>query len=178
MSVIGFFSDKSDAKAQLDAFNAVHCDHFEYDVKSLLDTVQAGDVVVFHEFYNAGPSMRDALAVIESIHDRGADFVCNGSDLDSRTSPDVYRTIDAIYKLALEEPKPEAVPRHRVERAAAGGRATAGGRRGRASIDAAIIDEALERYKNGEPVKAVCEAAGISQGTLYKYVRARGIKRG
>lgn len=31
MSVIGFFSDKSDAKAQLDAFNAVHCDHFEYD---------------------------------------------------------------------------------------------------------------------------------------------------
>lgn len=179
MATIGFFSEKSDPKAQLDAFNAVHCDRFEYDTTTLLQNVQAGDVVVFHEFFNAGGSMREALGVIEQLHERGADFVCNGSDLDSRTSPDVYRTIDAIYKLALAEPKPAVRAARRRATVEADGSVAAprASHRGRAGIAPEIVNAALERYQAGESVKSVCEAVGISQGTLYKYIRERGVSR-
>lgn len=171
MATIGFFSEKSDARDQLDAFNAVHCDRFEYDVDTLLAGVQPGDVVVFHEFYNAGPTLRDALGVIERLREKGAEFVCNGSNLDTRTSPAVYETIDAIYKLAQAEPK--RATRRRT--ASAEGEAT--GHRGRAGLAPETVDEALSRYQAGESVKSVCTAMGISQGTLYKYIRERGITR-
>lgn len=175
MATYGFFNDKADSEEQLDAFNAQHCDFIYYDVKKLLDAVGEGDVVVFNELYDASPSLLGALGLVRQIREKGAAFVCVGSDLDSRTSDDVYKTLDALYKLA----EAEAANAKASARAASAParKAPSGKRRGRGGIAPEVIDEALESYQAGESVKNVCAAYGISQGTLYKYIRERGVKR-
>lgn len=176
MSNLGFFNAGFGPKAQLDAFNAVKCEHIFYDEKDLMSILAPGDVVVMCDLPCAGASLVDALAFLLGLEAAGADFVCVQPDLDSRRSKEVYRTLAALQKLALAEPK-TARRRTRQASGASEGEGEGGHRRGRASVDAATVDRALELYQAGTSVKDVCQEVGLSQGTLYKYLRERGISR-
>lgn len=178
MATVGFFSSDFDPKAQLDTFNAAKCEHIYYDQHELLLSVERGDVVVLHDMYCAGKTLTEVLEFLGELAETEADFVCKSAELDSRTSADVYRTLGAVLKLAKAEPKR---PAKRAPRAAASDGATTGapstGRRGRATVSPEAVDHAIELYQSGTNVKDVCAEVGLSQGTLYKYLRERGISR-
>ncbi len=177
MANLGYFNANFDPKTQLDAFNAIKCEHIYYDEAELFEAVKPGDVVILHELYCAGSTLVDALGFLNKLGSADAEFICIGSGLDSRVSKEVYRTLDAIYKFAQSEPKAT----RRRTRTAASGDSTASGdgshRRGRASVDPSAVDHAIELYQSGASVKDVCQEVGLSQGTLYKYLRERGVSR-
>lgn len=186
MANVGFFNTDFDPKTQLDAFNAAGCEHIYYDRDELMGNVHEGDVIVLHEMYCAGGTLAEALEFLAGLQETGVDFVCEGSELDSRTSEDVYRTLGAILKLAKNEGGRAKRPGRRVSRARVDADATNAdgmgvaetvGRRGRAGVSSEVVDRAIELYQAGTSVKDICEQVGMSQGTLYKYLRERGISR-
>lgn len=176
MATVGFFNADFDSKAQLDTFNAAKCEHIYYDHDDLLLSVERGDVVVLHDMYCAGRTLTEVLEFLDELSETEADFVCASAGLDSRTSGDVYRTLAAVLKLAKAEPKR---PAKRAPRSASGTAAGTSGssRRGRATVSPETVDRAIELYQSGTNVKDVCAEVGLSQGTLYKYLRERNISR-
>lgn len=176
MAVVGYFNPNRDTITQLDAFNQWQCSHIYHSERDLLENAAEGDVVILVDLSCAGRTLEESLAFLHRLHEHGLQFVCAGDDLDSRSSDDVMRVLEAIYKMVQVEA--------RDKRAAAKAEGDSdepkphrGGGRGRVPIDEATIDEALKRYESGDTVRVICEELGLSQGTLYRYARERGVSR-
>lgn len=174
MATVGFFNATADPVAQLDAFNGQQCAFIYHDEASLYQNAQPGDVVVFHDLSGAGADLETALAFIHRLLEHELGFVFVEDGLDTRESEDLGNVLEAMYKLVQAQPKRRARPR--AARSGDGTTKSEGGR-GRAPIAPEVIDEALTRYTNGDTVHSICEDLGLSQGTLYRYIRDRGVTR-
>lgn len=175
MAVVGYFNPRRDTIKQLEGFNAEQCSYIYHSEHDLLENASEGDVVVLDGLTSAGEDLEHALAFLHRVHERGLDFVCVEDALDSRSTQELYPLVEAMYKVAVQQAR---------ERRAGQGDATTvpvgaprRGGRGRAAIAPETVDEALRRYEGGETVRVICEELGLSQGTLYRYARERGISR-
>lgn len=173
MATVGFFNSQGDSIAQLDAFNNEQCEHIYHDERSLFEGTQEGDVVVFSDLSAAGDSLDEALALVHRLKDHGLGFVFVKDGLDTRSSQDLGNVMDAMYNLVKTERKRQV--RSGAAAAPAAPAKRGGGRRPRISPE--VMDEALSRYAQGETVHSLCEEYGFSQGTIYRYIRERGITR-
>lgn len=172
MATVGFFNAQGDSIAQLDAFNNEQCEHIYHDERSLFEGTQPGDVVVFSDLSAAGEGLEDALALVHRLKEHELGFVFVKDGLDSRSSEDLGNVMDAMYNLVKTERKRQV---HTGAGSSEGSSRRGGGRRPRISPE--VIDEALSRYAQGETVHSLCEEYGFSQGTIYRYIRERGITR-
>lgn len=172
MATVGFFNSAADPVAQLDAFNGQQCEYIYHDEAGLFQNAQPGDVVVFDSLSAAGSDLEEALAFIHRLVEHELGFVFVNDGLDTRTSEGLGKVMEAMYKLVQSQ------PRHRTRtRQARSSEGKSEGGRGRAPIAPEIVDQALARYAQGDTVHAICEELGLSQGTLYRYIRDRGVTR-
>lgn len=176
MSTVGYFNSAVDPVVQLDAFNSQKCDYIYHDEAGLFQNAQAGDVVVFHDLSDAGADLEAALGFIHRLNEHELGFVFVEDGLDTRSSGDLGSVMEAMYKLVQAQAK-RSRPRTRTARTSDSAGRGEGGGRGRAPIAPEVIDEALSRYAQGDTVHSICEELGLSQGTLYRYIRERGVTR-
>lgn len=175
MAIVGYFNPKRDSVSQLDAFNSQQCEYIYHDEETLFENTHGGDVVVVEALSCAGADLVSALGFVHRLAQHGIGFVSVGDQLDSRTSEDLPRVMEAMYQLTKNQ------PRQPSETSGTGSGTSTSirhGGRGRVPVAPEVIDEALARYQRGDTVKAICEELGFSQGTLYRYIKQRGVTRG
>ncbi len=171
---------------QLDALNAAGCGKVykekitgatreRPELQKLIDQLRAGDVVVIWKLDRLARSLKDLVGLVNEIQERGGALHSLNDQIDT-TTPQGKFTFHVFAALAEFE---RDIIRERTKAglAAARARGRVGGRpRGlsRKAQHTAIIAEKL--YQERElTVKEICEQLSISRGTLYNYLRFRGV---
>lgn len=175
-----------DLSLQLDALNAAGCGKIykekitgstreRPELQKLLDQLREGDVVVIWKLDRLARSLKDLVNLVNEIQEKGGALHSLNDQIDT-TTPHGKFTFHVFAALAEFE---RDIIRERTKAglAAARARGRVGGRPRGLSKKAqhkAIIAERL--YQERElTVKEICEQLSISRGTLYNYLRFRGV---
>ena len=175
-----------DLSLQLDALNAAGCGKIykekitgstreRPELQKLLDQLREGDVVVIWKLDRLARSLKDLVNLVNEIQEKGGALHSLNDQIDT-TTPHGKFTFHVFAALAEFE---RDIIRERTKAGlvAARARGRVGGRPRGLSKKAqhkAIIAERL--YQERElTVKEICEQLSISRGTLYNYLRFRGV---
>ena len=175
-----------DLALQLDALNAAGCGKIykekitgstreRLELQKLLDQLREGDVVVIWKLDRLARSLKDLVNLVNEIQEKGGALHSLNDQIDT-TTPHGKFTFHVFAALAEFE---RDIIRERTKAGlvAARARGRVGGRPTGLSKKAqhkAIIAERL--YQERElTVKEICEQLSISRGTLYNYLRFRGV---
>jgi DNA invertase Pin-like site-specific DNA recombinase len=175
-----------DLALQLDALQAAGCGKIykekmtgstrdRPELQKLLDQLREGDVVVIWKLDRLARSLKDLVNLVNEIQEKGGALHSLNDQIDT-TTPHGKFTFHVFAALAEFE---RDIIRERTKAGltAARARGRVGGRPKGLSKKAqhtAIIAERL--YQERElTVKEICEQLSISRGTLYNYLRFRGV---
>jgi DNA invertase Pin-like site-specific DNA recombinase len=175
-----------DLALQLDALQAAGCGKIykekitgstreRPELQKLLDQLRAGDVVVIWKLDRLARSLKDLVNLVNEIQEKSGALHSLNDQIDT-TTPHGKFTFHVFAALAEFE---RDIIRERTKAGltAARARGRVGGRPKGLSKKAqhtAIIAEKL--YQEREmTVKEICEQLSISRGTLYNYLRFRGV---
>ena len=175
-----------DLALQLDALNAAGCGKIykekitgstreRLELQKLLDQLREGDVVVIWKLDRLARSLKDLVNLVNEIQEKGGALHSLNDQIDT-TTPHGKFTFHVFAALAEFE---RDIIRERTKAGlvAARARGRVGGRPTGLSKKAqhkAII--AARLYQERElTVKEICEQLSISRGTLYNYLRFRGV---
>jgi DNA invertase Pin-like site-specific DNA recombinase len=178
-----------DLSLQLDALNDAGCNKIYKEkitgskkerpqLQKMLGQLRKGDVVVIWKLDRLARSLKDLVGLVNEIQERGGALHSLNDQIDT-TTPHGKFTFHIFAALAEFELD---IIRERTKAglAAARARGRIGGRPKGLSKKAqhtAIIAEKL--YQERElTVKEICEQLSISKGTLYNYLRHRGVNIG
>ncbi|NCF66979.1 MAG: recombinase family protein [Chloroflexi bacterium] len=178
-----------DLSLQLDALNDASCKKIYKEkitgskkerpqLNELLEQLREGDVVVIWKLDRLARSLKDLVSLVNEIQEKGGALHSLNDQIDT-TTPHGKFTFHIFAALAEFE---RDIIRERTKAglAAARARGRKGGRPKGLSKKAqhtAIIAEKL--YQERElTVKEICEQLSISKGTLYNYLRYRGVNIG
>lgn len=178
-----------DLSLQLDALNDAGCNKIYKEkitgskkerpqLQKMLGQLRKGDVVVIWKLDRLARSLKDLVGLVNEIQEKGG-ALYSLNDLIDTTTPHGKFTFHIFAALAEFE---RDIIRERTKAglAAARARGRKGGRPKGLSKKAqhtAIIAEKL--YQERElTVKEICEQLSISRGTLYNYLRYRGVNIG
>lgn len=183
MTLIGYArvstADQS-TDGQLDALDAAGCERVFTDYASgklarrpqldaLLDYARRGDVVVITKLDRLGRSLRDLLALVADLDDRGVDLKVLDQAIDT-TGPAGKLTF-AILGAVAEFERDLISERTKDGLAAARARGRKGGRR--PALSPAKVDLARRLRDEGAHTMAeVAEMVGCSRATLYRVLDA------
>lgn len=148
------------------------------ELERMLDQLRDGDVVVVWKLDRLARSLKDLVSLVNEIDEKGGALHSLNDQIDT-TTPHGKFTFHVFAALAEFE---RDIIRERTKAglAAARARGRKGGRPKGLSKKAqhtAIIAEKL--YQDGDlTVKQICEQLSISKGTLYNYLRHRGVRLG
>jgi DNA invertase Pin-like site-specific DNA recombinase len=175
-----------DLSLQLDALQAAGCGKIykekmtgstreRPELQKLLDQLREGDVVVIWKLDRLARSLKDLVNLVNEIQEKGGALYSLNDQIDT-TTPHGKFTFHVFAALAEFE---RDIIRERTKAGltAARARGRVGGRPKGLSKKAqhtAIIAEKL--YQERElTVKEICDQLSISRGTLYNYLRFRGV---
>jgi DNA invertase Pin-like site-specific DNA recombinase len=175
-----------DLALQLDALQAAGCGKIykekmtgstrdRPELQKLLDQLREGDVVVIWKLDRLARSLKDLVNLVNEIQEKGGALHSLNDQIDT-TTPHGKFTFHVFAALAEFE---RDIIRERTKAGltAARARGRVGGRPKGLSKKAqhtAIIAEKL--YQERElTVKEICDQLSISRGTLYNYLRFRGV---
>jgi DNA invertase Pin-like site-specific DNA recombinase len=178
-----------DLSLQIDALNNAGCKKIYKEkitgskkerpqLNELLEQLREGDVVVIWKLDRLARSLKDLVSLVNEIQEKGGALHSLNDQIDT-TTPHGKFTFHIFAALAEFE---RDIIRERTKAglAAARARGRKGGRPKGLSKKAqhtAIIAEKL--YQERElTVKEICEQLSISKGTLYNYLRYRGVNIG
>ena len=178
-----------DLSLQLDALNDAGCNKIYKEkitgskkerpqLQKMLGQLRKGDVVVIWKLDRLARSLKDLVGLVNEIQEKGGALHSLNDQIDT-TTPHGKFTFHIFAALAEFELD---IIRERTKAglAAARARGRIGGRPKGLSKKAqhtAIIAEKL--YQERElTVKEICEQLSISRGTLYNYLRYRGVNIG
>ncbi len=145
------------------------------ELQKLLDQLREGDIVVIWKLDRLARSLKDLVNLVNEIQEKGGALHSLNDQIDT-TTPHGKFTFHVFAALAEFE---RDIIRERTKAGltAARARGRVGGRPKGLSKKAqhtAIIAEKL--YQERElTVKEICEQLSISRGTLYNYLRYRGV---
>jgi DNA invertase Pin-like site-specific DNA recombinase len=148
------------------------------ELQKMLEQLREKDVVVIWKLDRLARSLKDLVSLVNEIQEKGAGLQSLNDHIDT-TTPHGKLTFHLFAALAEFE---RDIIRERTKAglAAARARGRKGGRPKGLSKKAqhtAIIAEKL--YREGNlTVKEICEQLSISKGTLYNYLRYRGVEVG
>ena len=178
-----------DLSLQLDALEKIGCQKIYQEkitgatrerpqLKKLLEQLREGDVVVVWKLDRLARSLKDLVNLVNEIQEKGAGLQSLNDHIDT-TTPQGKLTFHLFAALAEFE---RDIIRERTNAglAAARARGRVGGRPKGLSKKAqhtAIIAENLYLEKS-LMVHEICEQLSISRGTLYNYLRHRGVEVG
>lgn len=147
-------------------------------LKSLLEQMRAGDVLVIWKLDRLGRSLRDLVDLVSTLMERDIGLKSLQDPIDTTSSQG--RLVFNIFASLAEFERDLIIERTRAGLNAARARGRLGGRPKGLSAAAekkAVAAEAL--YKEGRlSVNEIAENLGVSKATLYKYLRHRGVKVG
>lgn len=174
---------------QLDALKKERCQQIYEEKRSgankerpqltkMLDHLREGDVIVVWKLDRLARSLKDLVALVNEIQEKGAGLHSLNDHIDT-TTPHGKFTFHLFAALAEFE---RDIIRERTKAglAAARARGRKGGRPKGLSKKAqhtAIIAEKLYQ-EGGLSVKEICEQLSISKMTLYNYLRHQGVEVG
>lgn len=176
-----------DLSLQLDALQTAGCQEIFQEkvtgshrerpqLQRMLETLRQGDVVVIWKLDRLARSLNDLVGLVNDIQAKGAGLQSLNDHIDT-TTPHGKLTFHLFAALAEFE-RDIISERTKAGLAAARARGRKGGRPKGLSQKAkhkAIIAERL--YLEGElSVQEICDQLSISKGTLYNYLRHRGVK--
>jgi DNA invertase Pin-like site-specific DNA recombinase len=148
------------------------------ELKKLLEQLRQDDIVVIWKLDRLARSLKDLVSLVNEIQEKGGALHSLNDQIDT-TTPHGKFTFHIFAALAEFE---RDIIRERTKAglAAARARGRKGGRpRGlsKKAQHTSIIAEKL--YQEGElTVQEICEQLSISKGTLYNYLRHRGVAVG
>ncbi len=148
------------------------------ELQKLLAQLRPDDIVVIWKLDRLGRSLKDLIAIVTEIQDKGAGLLSLNDHIDT-TTPQGKLTFHLFAALAEFE---RDIIRERTKAGleAARARGRKGGRPKGLSKKAqhtAMLAESY--YKEGElSINEICEQLGISRRTLYNYLRHRGVEIG
>lgn len=147
-------------------------------LRSLLERMHAGDVLVIWKLDRLGRSLRDLVDLVGTLSERGIALKSLQDPIDTTSSQG--RLVFNLFASLAEFERDLIVERTQAGLSAARARGRQGGRPKGLSAAAekkAIAAEAL--YKGGRlGVNTIAENLGVSKATLYKYLRHRGVEFG
>lgn len=178
-----------DLSLQLDALEKIGCQKIYQEkitgatrerpqLTKLLEQLRKGDVVVVWKLDRLARSLKDLVNLVNEIQEKGAGLQSLNDHIDT-TTPQGKLTFHLFAALAEFE---RDIIRERTNAglAAARARGRVGGRPKGLSKKAqhtAIIAENLY-LEQKLTVNEICEQLSISRGTLYNYLRHRGVELG
>ncbi|MEL6148910.1 MAG: recombinase family protein [Chloroflexota bacterium] len=178
-----------DLNLQLDALNAAGCERIYHEkisganknrpqLRQLLDHLREGDEIIVWKLDRLARSLTDLVSLVTEIQEKGASFHSLQDQIDTSSAHGKF-TFHLFAALAEFE---RDIIRERTKAglAAARARGRVGGRPkglSRQAENTARLAEQLYK-ENKMTVRAICEQLSISKGTLYNYLRHRGVKIG
>lgn len=144
-------------------------------LEDMISNLRPADLVVVSELSRISRSTRDLLHIADKIRDKGADIKSLKEDWVDTSTPQ-GKLIYTIFTGLIEFEHGLIVQRVNEGIKAARVRGRVGGRPG---ISQSKKEIALKMYDSREySISQILEAAKISRGTLYKYVRERNSEGG
>lgn len=147
-------------------------------LKELRSQLRTGDTVVVWKLDRLGRSLRDLVGLVSEFQDRGIHFKSLQDHID--TSTPMGKFTFHLFAALAEFERDIISERTKAGLAAARARGRMGGRPkglSKKAQDKARLAESL--YKERErSIREICDHLDISKPTLYRYLRARGVKIG
>lgn len=147
-------------------------------LKEMILQLRQGDIIVVWKLDRLGRSLRDLVNLIAQFQDLGVGFKSLQDNIDT-TTPTGKLTFHLFAALAEFE-RDIISTRTKAGLEAARARGRKGGRPkglSKKAQDKARLAESLYKEKQ-RSIKEICSHLSISKPTLYRYLRARGVKIG
>lgn len=163
---------------QMDALKEYGCDEIFHEEQSgaredrevlqrVLDKLREGDTLVVYKLDRLGRTLKNLITLVEDLSDRGVNIVSIKENIDPST-PMGKAMMNMIFIIAEME-RDVIKDRTQAGIKAARKRGVKGGRK---RVDSKKIDKALKLYYSGDfSISEIIESTGVSQGTIYNYVR-------
>ena len=172
---------------QLDALKTAGVQQVHKDIASgaktdrpgldkLLSVVRPGDIVVVWKLDRLGRSLKHLITLIDEFHQRGINFRSLSEGIDTRTP--AGKMVFQIFGAVAEFERSLIVERTNAGLSAARSRGRNGGRpKGLTKKAEQTSHIAASLYQERKlSTREICEQLNISSATLYRYLRARGLK--
>jgi DNA invertase Pin-like site-specific DNA recombinase len=174
---------------QIDALKEAGCECIYQDIASgaksarpeldnLLGHARKGDTIVFWKLDRLGRSLRHLIELVEKLDADGVSLQSLNDPIDTTNAQG--RLVFNLFASLAEFERELIRERTQAGLSAARARGRVGGRPKGLSTQAESTAMAAETlYREGRlSVKAIGERLHISKGTLYRYLRHRGVKTG
>jgi DNA invertase Pin-like site-specific DNA recombinase len=174
---------------QLDALKKAGCERIYQDIASgakserpeldkLLAHIRTGDIIVFWKLDRLGRSLRHLVELVGDLAVRGIGLQSLNDPIDTTSAQG--RLVFNLFASLAEFERELIRERTQAGLSAARARGRVGGRPKGLSVQAESTAMAVETlYREGRlSIRAIGERLHISKGTLYRYLRYRGVKTG
>ena len=141
------------------------------ELDALMIAVREGDTVYCTELSRLARSLKQLLDIIDKLEQKGVSIVSLKEQFDTSTSAgklamNVLLSVSQFQRDMIKE---------NCEAGRQAKRARGGSLGGRKKTDRKVLDKAIALYESDTSVSEVCDICGISQSTLYRELKARGI---
>ena len=178
-----------DGSIQIDALKQADCQQIFTDsvdstrkdfpgLEAALSYMQKGDTLVVYRLERLGRSLTNLIAGVNQLGEQGYELQSLQEGIDTTSTED--RSLFHVITILAKFGKNIIRERTKVGLAAARARGRKGGRPKGLSETAqrtAILAEELYLARDLS-IREICEELSISKGTLYNYLRYRGVKTG
>ena len=172
-------TDDQDLSLQRDALGEVGCERIHEDLKSgvaasraglesALEHARKGDSLVVWRLDRLGRSLRELIALVQDLEERGVGLRSLQEAIDTTTSSG--KLVFHIFGALAEFERNLIRERTKAGLAAARARGRNGGRPKALPLEKRKLVFRLYQEKE-HTIRELCEMFGISKPTLYKYVR-------
>ena len=185
MAVIGYIRVSTidqNSDLQRNALTSANCDRIFEDrmsgkvasrpgLKRALKCINSGDTLVVWKLDRLGRSVKNLIALISELHERGAHFRSLTDSIDTSTA--MGRFFFHVMSALAEMERELIVERTREGLRAARAKGRVGGRK-RSMTDSKVAS-ARKLLASGVPPREVAENLGVSVPTLYRWVPASSL---
>lgn len=135
----------------------------------MLDMLREGDTLVVYKLDRLGRTFKNLIALVEELEEKGVKLISIKENIDPST-PIGKAMMNMIFIVAEME-------REVIKERTQSGIETArkrGVKGGRKPVDQSKVNKALKMYDaESFSIAEITKATGVSQGTLYNYIRKR-----
>ena len=144
------------------------------ELEKCIDSLRDGDTLVVWRLDRFGRSLKDLVSKMETLEDRGVDFVSLTEGIDTTTAQGklTFHIFGALaeFERELGRERTMAGLRAARERGRVGGRPRALSEEDIPELQALMKDDSVS-------TKQICERFDVSKATLYRYVGPNGQRR-
>lgn len=140
----------------------------------LLEQLRSGDTLMVWKLDRLGRSLRHLIDIVHLLEKSGVEFVSLQDNINTSTASG--RLYFNLMASLAEFERSMIQERVKAGLTAARARGNKGGRKAGLSKKAEQIARLAESlYNDKKPVREICTELGIGSGTLYRYLRHRGL---